>query len=127
MITRVHRFHGHVSLPTLYRRASTVRGVNMNVKYSARRPDQPYRLAVVVSRKVNKSAVVRNRIRRRIYETVRPWESRLNEPYDIVVMVYSDTLAATPRAELEQQLSDMFTKAGMLKSSGHDIVKATGK
>ena len=72
MISVRHRFHGYGSLRTVYQRGQTVRGPAITLKYRYRGPQrQPYRVAVVVSRKVHKSAVVRNRIRRRLYEIVR--------------------------------------------------------
>jgi ribonuclease P protein component len=127
MITRVHRFHGHVSLPTLYRRANTARGLLMNVKYASRRADQPYRLAVVVSRKVSKSAVVRNKIRRRLYEAVRAQEGQFSGSYDIAIMVYNESVASLEYDELTRQLSDIFVKAGITTTNYRDIVKTTGK
>lgn len=63
-----------------------------------------YHLAVVVSRKVNKSAVVRNRIRRRLYEQFRliAKDKPAKMKYDIVLSVYEDKLTTMPAAELRQ-------------------------
>jgi ribonuclease P protein component len=127
MITRAHRFHGRAAMPMLYRRSNVLRGPSMNLRYVARRVDQPYRLAVVVSRKVHKSAVVRNRIRRRTYEIVRLWESQILGSYDMAITVYSDGLATLGHEELKRQLADIFVKAGILDKQEHAIVKATGK
>ncbi len=78
-----------------------VRGPLCTLKYVRNNRGNGYRLAVVVSKKVSKSAVVRNRIRRRIYETVRE-HIIPTEPYDLVCNVYSDRLATCPTAELER-------------------------
>jgi ribonuclease P protein component len=111
MIARIHRFHGHTSLPALYHRAQTVRGQLVSLKYATRRPGQPYRLAVVVSRKVNKSAVVRNQIRRRLYEIARSYESRFSGSYDLIMTIHSDSIATVPHAQLQAQVEDLFNKA----------------
>jgi ribonuclease P protein component len=71
MISRTNRFHGYSSLRNVYRHGSTARGPLFAVKAIANPKRRSYRLAVVVSRKVNKSAVARNRMRRRLYELAR--------------------------------------------------------
>jgi ribonuclease P protein component len=93
MIPRAYRFHGRNSLSFAYRRGKTVRGPLCSIRYIKRSSDKKSRVAVVVSRKVNKLAVVRNRIRRRLYEAVRLNLPNFTEPYDIIINVYSDKLA----------------------------------
>jgi len=85
-----------------------------------------YRVAVVVSRKVSKSAVVRNRIRRRVYELVREHARRCTKPLDLVFTVYGDTVAELPQAELERLIVSQLQKAGACApdSSDHAIVGA---
>lgn len=128
MITRAHRFHGHYGLPALYKRSKTVRGTQMSLKYAQRPINKPYRVAVVVSRKVNKSAVVRNRIRRRLYETMRLYQDQLNNSYDLAIIVYNDQLASQPYSQLQKELIDLLTKAKLLKpSNDRGIVEVIGK
>jgi ribonuclease P protein component len=67
-----------------------------------------------VSKKVNKSAVVRNRIRRRIYEVIRANEVGIKKPYDIVVTVFDDRVAEMPAQELNQTLIDLLQQGNML-------------
>jgi ribonuclease P protein component len=69
MLSRTHRFHGYGSLKKVYANGKSVRGGLIGLKYLAG-GSKPYRVAVVVSKKVHKSAVVRNRIRRRLYVAV---------------------------------------------------------
>ena len=96
MIDTAHRFQGHGSLRFVYQRGQTVRGQHCSLKYSINRRRNTYRVAVVVSKKVSKSAVVRNRIRRRMYEAFRTSAGRIQGEYDIVFIVYSDQLAEMP-------------------------------
>lgn len=115
MISRTHRFHGYGSLRHVYRQGRVARGALFTVKTVPNDKRKSYRVAVVVSRKVNKSAVVRNRIRRRLYELCRELAPAISQPFDIVITVFHDTVADTPPAELRGQLKKQFQEAGILK------------
>jgi len=115
MIARSHRFHGYNSLRNVYKHGRTVRGPLFAVKSLPNERRKTYRMAVVVSRKVNKSAVVRNRIRRRLYELARSLEDKINQPFDIVITVFHGNLAETPHQELRSQLKKQFKDSGIIK------------
>lgn len=110
MIGRTHRFHGYGSLRGVYQRGKTARTPMLNLRYTVRDPKKPYRVAVVVSRKVNKSAVVRNRIRRRIYEIVR--NQGVQPGTDLVFTVFNDQLAELEAPKLRETVSGLLEKAG---------------
>lgn len=120
MISRKFRFHGYNSLRNVYRHGNTARGPLFAIKalHDARR--ESYRVAVVVSRKVNKSAVARNRMRRRLYELVREMEGQINGPYDIVITVFQNSLLETPHKELSSQLKKQLKDAGVIKGKTAD-------
>ena len=128
MIEKIHRFQGRGSLRFVYQRGQTVRGQFSSLKYIVNKRRTTYRLAVVVSRKVSKSAVVRNRIRRRIYEAVRQLPIADKPPYDLVITVYSENLAEIEWPELEQAVVSQLQKACILPAEhqaltpGHGIV-----
>lgn len=129
MLARRHRFHGHNSLTYVYRHGSTVRGQHLAVRFVRNDRRSDYRMAVIVSRKVHKSAVQRNRLRRRIYEIVRTGKP-IPTPYDIVVTVFSDQVAALPPEELASLVRNLFKKAGLYHNaaaspnrSDHAIVR----
>ncbi len=126
MIDRIHRFQGHGSLRFVYQRGQTVRGPYCSLKYIANRRRKHYRIAVVVSRKVHKSAVVRNRIRRRIYEIVRHESHRISMPYDLVIIVYSDQLADMPAGQLERTIVDKLEKAEIFIDRSPSVVPEHG-
>ncbi len=111
MIGRAHRFHGYGSLRGVYQRGKTARSPLINLRYSARDPKKPYRVAVVVSRKVNKSAVVRNRIRRRIYEIVRTNDQDIKPGTDLVFTVFNDQVAGLEVPKLHKTITDLLEKA----------------
>ncbi|HYH75814.1 MAG TPA: ribonuclease P protein component [Candidatus Saccharimonadales bacterium] len=114
MIDRIHRFQGHGSLRFVYQKGKVVRGQFCSLKFISNSRRDTYRLAVVVSRKVHKSAVVRNRIRRRIYEIIRHEEAAICGPFDLVFTVYNDQLATMPAAELRGALVSQLKKACVL-------------
>ncbi len=114
MISQGHRFHGHNSLSLVYRKGQTVSANQVSLKYLPIKPEKPYRLAVVVSRKVDKSAVVRNKIRRKIYEAVRIREPKLNKNADIVISVHNKHVATMKSSELDELLNELLTKSALI-------------
>lgn len=129
MIDTTHRFQGYGSLRFVYQKGRTIRGPSCSLKYVLNRRRDTFRAAVVVSRKVHKSAVVRNRIRRRIYEVIRTAAPTIIAPFDLVFIVYSDQLADVPAAQLKSAVYEKLEKAGILQPKGvagptrRDIVK----
>ncbi len=110
MLGKSHRFHGYNSLKGVYQRGQNVRGQLVSLKFTSRPGGRPYRVAVVVSRKVNKSAVVRNRIRRRIYEQVRLAGETIKPGTDLVFTVYSDQLAEMEAPKLAELVQGLLAK-----------------
>jgi ribonuclease P protein component len=114
MLTRIHRFHGYNALTFTHKQGQVVRGPVLTLKYALNQRRQTYRVAVVVSKKVAKSAVVRNRIRRRVYEAVRQQVVAITRPYDLIFMVYSDQVAAMEATKLQKTVADQLRKAGVV-------------
>lgn len=110
MIGRANRFHGYGSLQYVYRNGKTVRDPLMSLRYTKNDKRQTYRLAVVVSKKVNKSAVARNRLRRRLYEAFRI-QLAPSQPYDLVLTVFQDSLKDLPVRELQKKVTDLLHQA----------------
>ena len=124
MISRTNRFHGRAGLGRHYKQSKSVRSSLMALRFMPSRSTE-YRLAVVVSRKVSKSAVIRNRIRRRIYEYVRILSSDFTMPFDLVIIVYDEKVAKLPTGQLRQDIIKMCQKAGVVPTQplSHAIVE----
>ncbi len=116
MINRSHRFHGNNSLRAVYRHAQTLRSSSLSLKVAGNQRREGYRAAVVVSRKVSHSAVVRNRIRRRIFEIIRH-HTDPRSPSDLVVTVFGPELATLPANQLEKNVSELLAAAGAPSAS----------
>lgn len=125
MIGRTHRFHGRAGIRRLLATGQAVRGRSLALKYAPNPKRGSYRLAVVVSRKVSKSAVTRNRIRRRLYERVRILSGSFSAPYDLVLLAYDEQLASLPPAHLEAEVDKLLQKAKVSgrQTPAHDIVE----
>ena len=100
MLSKKYRFHSRGGVRYVYQKGKTVRTPRMSLVFV--KNDRGFtRVGVVVSKKVEKTAVGRNRIRRRIYEAVR---LKLPKKTDYVFVVYSKKLAKIPFNELEETL-----------------------
>lgn len=120
MIGATHRFHGRSSLRFVYQRGQTIRGGAVSLRHIRNERQGSYRTAVVVSRKVSKSAVVRNRIRRRIYEIIRKSSARITGPYDLVFTVYSESAAEMSHATLQKIVVGQLVQAGAMSGPTPD-------
>lgn len=115
MISRKHRFHGHNSLHYLYKNGKAVRSQLFTVKSIPNTHRTDSRIAIVISKKVIKSAVGRNRIRRRLYEYIRTNLERVQGTFDIVVICTSSELRTLPYDDISSQLEQLFIKAHLYK------------
>lgn len=114
MIVKKHRFHGLGSVRSVLRDSQTLRSQNFALKYRESTKKNNYRCAVVVSKKVHKSAVQRNKIRRRIYELVRELEPKIINQTDFVIIAYNDELTTQPIKEVKNNLTNLLSKAKII-------------
>lgn len=115
MITKKLRFHGHGSLRFLYKNADTLRSRLFTVRLISNPNRKQSRFSVVVSKKVHKSSVGRNRIRRRIYEILRHEHQDMHSTWDIAVIVTSGEVLAATHEELVEALRELFKQAGVYR------------
>ena len=108
MIALKNRFHGHNSVTKV--RGSSVGSDGFKVFCARNHKRTDYRMAVIVSKKVAKSAVVRNRIRRRLYESVRVSGHLSSSPVDAVFLVQDAKLATIPHVQLVAQVDKACAK-----------------
>lgn len=116
MLSSKNRFHGHGSLKYVYKNGQVVRGRIVTIKYSDNPRRKEPRVAVVISKKVLKSAVGRNRIRRRIYEIIREELPTLVPNHDLVFLVFSSEALTQPREELVGSIKQLLASAQIYKN-----------
>jgi ribonuclease P protein component len=109
VIATKHRFHGHNSVSRV--RGGAARSQMCSIFYAKSKKDKDYKMAVVVSKKISKHAVDRNRIRRRLYEIVRKSAVFDGVPIQTVFVVHTLSVATMPSQELEQIIAKLARQA----------------
>ena len=124
MIAKRNRFHGTTALRWIYKGGHQARGRHIAIRVRPQDDPTP-RIAVVVSRKVSKSAVVRNRIRRRLFELFRTRLMAESAGLGIIVTVYDESLQMLPMDELYKETEYLLSKARVMSTprEGRAIVK----
>lgn len=115
MLAKQYRFHGYGSLKFLYNKGSVTRARFCSLKYIANPRRQDSRLAVVVAKKVSKKAPVRNRIRRRIYESARLNWPMLKPGHDMIITVFDSSIADIPSSDLNKIIAQLLHNAELFK------------
>lgn len=105
MLKTALRFHGRRSVMRALNSGQVIKGRGFQLRYK-KSFRTSYRVGVTVSKKVAKSAVVRNRIRRRIYELFRKEELLKGRKVDVLVIVHDANLAKLPSKKIKQDLKD---------------------
>ena len=108
MIGRANRFHGHRSVSNVH--GEVAHGRLMSIRYTKNKK-QDYRLAVVVSKKIAPSAVVRNRIRRRLFELVRTDGKLSGKTIDVIIYAKTDAIAEMEISDLNREVLSLTKKA----------------
>src|SRR5688572_27115753 len=111
MLSQKYRFHGHGSLRYLYRNGQTARNRAVLVKYCENKHRVNSRVAVVVGKKVAKSAVKRNRIRRRVFEIIRNHWDHIKPHHDISLTIFTAEFITMSPQEVEQNIISVLTQA----------------
>ena len=91
----------------MYKHGKTIRRAKMSLVFADNTRGFT-RVAVVVSKKVLKTAVGRNRIRRRMYEAIRVNFDRLPKKKDYIFVIYDKDIARMPFGELEEVVSRLM-------------------
>ncbi len=114
MINFENRFHGHGSLRYLFSNGRTYKTNGLILRAVENKRRKHSRVAVVISKKVLKSAVGRNRIRRRIYSRFRNVLDNLDSNYDLAVIVINPEFRTMNSLELDLELNDLLSQAQLI-------------
>ena len=110
MLSSKYRFHSRGGVKYVYRHGKTLRRPDLSLVFCDNDHGKT-RFAVVVSKKVDKTAVGRNRIRRRLYEAVRLNFAKVKQPRDYVFVVYNRSLATLPFTDLQKLLRSLIEES----------------
>ena len=110
MLNKKFRFHSRGGVRYVYQKGKTVRTTKMSLVFVPNFRGFT-RVSVVVSKKVEKTAVGRNRIRRRIYEIIRKNFDLIPKKTDYVFVVFSRDVLSMSFSELEKALGELVEKS----------------
>ena len=110
MLSKKYRFHSRGGVKYVYQHGKTVRSQKMSLVFVPNTRGFT-RVAVVVSKKVEKTAVKRNRIRRRVYEALRKNFDLVPKKMDYAFVVYSKEVGKMSFSELEEMLGGLVEES----------------
>ena len=110
MLKQRYRFHSRGGVKYTYRQGKTVRSPYLTL-VCAKNSRHRQRFAVVVSKKIEKTAVGRNRIRRRIYEALRAELKDYPYHMDCIFVVVNKDTAIVPFDELRTTIQKLLKKS----------------
>ena len=110
MLNKKYRFHSRGGVRYVYQKGKTIRSSKMSLVYTPNTRGFT-RLAVVVSKKVNKTAIGRNRMRRRVYEVLRKNFALIPPKTDYIFVIYSKDVLTMPFNELEKLMGELVAES----------------
>ena len=109
MLAKKYRLAADKDFTRLFKKGRSFHGNGMSVRL-VRNSLSESRFAFVVSVKVSKKAVVRNKLRRRLREMVAKWIPDIKSGYDVAVLTKPQAIGMTSE-ELRKSLEFLFKKA----------------
>ena len=113
MLSKKYRFHSRGGVRHTYQHGKTIRDAKISLVF-ANNSRKNQRFAVVVSKKVLKSAVGRNKIRRRVYEAVRLELANIEKPVDCIFIVYTREISVIDFEELRSLIHSLLIEAKII-------------
>jgi ribonuclease P protein component len=113
MIKKNYRFHSRGGVRYTYQNGKTIRGSKISLVFADNSRNKQ-RYAIVVSKKILKSAVGRNRIRRRSYEALRALLPNIQKPVDCIFIVNSKDILDIDFKELRHLIHNLLIEASII-------------
>ena len=110
MLKKKYRFHSRGGVRYVYQHGKTVRQQQVALIFVPNTKGYT-RFSVVVSKKVEKSAVGRNRIRRRVYEALRLNLDAIPDKMDYVFVVYSKEVMKMSFSTLQEKIGKLIDES----------------
>ena len=110
MLSKKYRFHSRGGVNYVYKKGQTIREPGLSLVFCDNTRGFT-RLTVVVSKKVTKTAVSRNRIRRRVYEVLRENMEYIPKKRDYIFVVYDKKVGVMSHDELVRMLGELVLKS----------------
>lgn len=107
MLAKKYKIPGRYRIERVFEKGKKISGHLFTLRYYARR--HSLRFAVIMPAKLKVNAVVRNRIKRRLYELIRLSLYKtpaflITQPYDILIVAHRPEIAEMPFETLQKEL-----------------------
>ena len=119
MLSKRYRFHSRGGVKYVYQHGKTIRRPKLSVVCCENKKGFT-RFAVVVSKKVEKTAVGRNRIRRRIYEVLRRNLEMIPGKRDYIFIVFNKDVARLAYKDLEKIVGELVEESKVCYNKKND-------
>ena len=113
MLTKENRLKKKSDFEKVFKGGKGLKEDFLILRFKKNRLKEP-RFGFVVSQKVSKKAVVRNKVKRRLREAVRGLLQRVKNGIDAVIIALPETQAKNFQ-EVERAMEKLLKKAGVLK------------
>ena len=113
MLAKKYRFHSRGGVRYTYQHGKTIRDSKISLVFATNGRNRQ-RYAIVVSKKILKSAVGRNRIRRRVYEAVRAELPNIQKPVDCIFIINTKEIAQIDFKDLRGLIHDLLIEAKII-------------
>ena len=110
MLAKKYRFHSRGGVRFTYQKGKTIRTPKMSLVFNENSRGHQ-RFAVVISKKVIKSAVGRNRVRRRVYEAIRLQLPEFQDKKDCIFVVYSKEIKDIEFTQLQEIIKNLLEQS----------------
>jgi len=110
MLKKEYRFHSRGGVKYVYQHGKTIRRSKMSLVFCDNTRGFT-RVAVVVSKKVAKTAVARNKIRRRVYEALRVNFEFIPKKRDYIFVIYTADVMTMPYNDLVKLLGELVAES----------------
>lgn len=110
MLAKKYRFHSRGGVRFTYQKGKTIRTPKMSLVFNENSRGHQ-RFAVVISKKVIKSAVGRNRVRRRTYEAIRSLLPEFKDNKDCIFVIYSKEIKEIEFTKLQEMIKNLLEQS----------------
>ncbi len=116
MLPRIHRLPLRFERNRLQKMGTAFHSSNLTAIIAPQEITGPTRFAIILSKKISNKAVVRNKLRRHVLNSLQPHLSQLNPGFDILLLAKKSLLQATI-TQIQSDLKIILTNANLVTSS----------
>lgn len=114
MLAKKYRLTGISILEEVKKEGSLYQADSFGILVRKRTGDEPSRFAFIVSTKISKIAVERNKAKRRLREAVKQHIGKIVKGYDVVFLAKKMTLERSSK-EITSEVERVFKESGLIK------------